>query len=186
MRALAVSASDISPKPRLPSGTIGNGSFANRVTSISGLSRVLNLSSQELLASEALGKQLPLSITPYYLSLLDQDNPDDPLRRAVVPNIAETTLHAGEADDPLGEEKHMVAPGLVHRYPDRVLFLATGFCSTYCRYCTRSRLVGDHGGGHCYSRANLQKALEYIEKNAHRARRAHLRRRPLHHERRTP
>ena len=136
----------------------------NRVTSVLGLSRFLNLSPQELLAGESLGRQLPVSVTPYYLSLLDPENPDDPLRRAVVPNVAEATLQAGEADDPLGEEQHMVAPGLVHRYPDRVLFLATGFCSTYCRYCTRSRLVGDHGGGHCYSRANLQKALEYIER----------------------
>jgi len=135
----------------------------NRITSLLALSRFLKLSDPELLAEKGSDCKLPLSITPYYLSLIDPYNPADPLRRAVVPTMAEIGLNPGEADDPLGEDQHMVAPGLVHRYPDRVLFLATGFCSTYCRYCTRSRLVGAHGNGHHYGRAEMEKALGYIE-----------------------
>ncbi|MGZ5917467.1 MAG: KamA family radical SAM protein, partial [Methyloceanibacter sp.] len=68
----------------------------------------------------------------------------------------------GEADDPLGEDGHSVVPGLVHRYPDRVLFLATGFCSTYCRYCTRSRMVGEPDGDYSFSRPQWEQALDYI------------------------
>ena len=74
--------------------------------------------------------------------------PMQPLRRSVVPVTAEYLISCGEADDPLGEDTHSPVPGLVHRYPDRVLFLVTDFCSTYCRYCTRSRLVGDQNKRH--------------------------------------
>ena len=96
---------------------------------------------EALLTSGAL---LPFSITPYYMSLLERDNPLQPLRRTVVPTDSERNRSAGEADDPLGEEHNSPAPGLVHRYPDRVLLLALDYCSSYCRYCTRSRMVG-HG-----------------------------------------
>ena len=78
------------------------------------------------------------------MSLLDPDNPLQALRKTVVPTTREFVRTAGEADDPLGEDGHSPVPGLVHRYPDRVLLLPLDFCSTYCRYCTRSRVVG-HG-----------------------------------------
>ncbi|HEX4297438.1 MAG TPA: KamA family radical SAM protein, partial [Devosia sp.] len=71
--------------------------------------------------------------------------------------------HPGEDPDPLGEEHDMVVPGLVHRYPDRVLFLTTGFCSTYCRYCTRSRMVGETNGEYSFSVSQWEKAAQYIE-----------------------
>lgn len=87
---------------------------------------------------------LPFSITPYYLALIDAKDSHQGLRRTVVPNHSELTRNAGESDDPLAEESHAVVPGLVHRYPDRVLFLATDHCATYCRYCTRSRVVGSN------------------------------------------
>jgi lysine 2,3-aminomutase len=87
---------------------------------------------------------LPVGVTPYYMSLLDADNPLHPLRRTVIPTAGEFVRSIGEADDPLGEDQHCPVPGLVHRYPDRVLLLPLDFCSTYCRYCTRSRVVG-HG-----------------------------------------
>jgi lysine 2,3-aminomutase len=103
---------------------------------------------------------LPVGITPYYLSLIDRHNPKDPLRKTVVPVTGEFLRTPGEADDPLGEEGHSPVPGLVHRYPDRVLLLALDFCSTYCRYCTRSRVVGH--GELLPNEARLEAALDYL------------------------
>ncbi len=103
---------------------------------------------------------LPVRITPYYMSLLDYDNADQPLRRTVVPTTSEFVRTAGEADDPLGEDSHSPDPGLVHRYPDRVLLLALDFCSTYCRYCTRSRVVGH--GEIVPNEARLEKIFDYL------------------------
>lgn len=105
--------------------------------------------------------RLPLGITPYYLSLVSPDDPTQPLRRTVIPVHQELIRSPGEAEDPLGEEAQSPVPGLVHRYPDRVLLLAHDFCSTYCRYCTRSRVVG-HGALHP-NRTRFEKALAYIE-----------------------
>ncbi|MHB0959555.1 MAG: KamA family radical SAM protein [Pirellulaceae bacterium] len=105
---------------------------------------MLNLSAAEHDALWQGGTMLPVGVTPYYMSLLDPADPLQPLRKTVVPTTAEFTRVPGEADDPLGEDGHSPVPGLVHRYPDRVLLLPLDFCSTYCRYCTRSRVVG-HG-----------------------------------------
>jgi lysine 2,3-aminomutase len=91
-----------------------------------------------------------------------REDPFEPLRRTHIPVGTEYLKTPGEADDPLGEDGHSVVPGLVHRYPDRVLFLATGFCSTYCRYCTRSRMVGEAGGDYTFSRPQWEEALNYI------------------------
>src|SRR5690606_10429396 len=106
---------------------------------------------------------LPVGITPYYLTLLDPHDPRQGLRRTHVPVGTEYLKTPGEADDPLGEDHDSAVPGLVHRYPDRVLFLATGFCSTYCRYCTRSRMVGEAGGEYRFSMSQWNQALAYIE-----------------------
>ncbi|HKQ55549.1 MAG TPA: KamA family radical SAM protein, partial [Methyloceanibacter sp.] len=105
---------------------------------------------------------LPLGITPYYASLMAREDTAEPLRRTHIPIGDEYLKTPGEADDPLGEDGHTAVPGLVHRYPDRVLFLATGFCSTYCRYCTRSRMVGEAGGDYSFSRPQWEEALNYI------------------------
>jgi len=105
------------------------------------LVRFINLSENEI---SIFGKQshtLPLRITPYYLSLLDRDNPNQPLRKTFVPVLDELITSSGETLDPLSEENHSPVPNVVHRYPDRVLFLATGFCAAYCRYCTRTHMV---------------------------------------------
>jgi len=134
----------------------------HRITDIQSLSRILVLSEDERKALSGFEKQLPLAITPYYAGLLDGENADHPLRRAVVPVTAEYFLSPGEAEDPLGEEHDSPVPGLVHRYPDRVLFLMTDFCSTYCRYCTRSRRVGDHTGL-SLSRRSWEQGLHYIQ-----------------------
>lgn len=134
----------------------------HRITSIDELSRLIRLSEDELRAITHNREALPLSITPYYASLLDGENPHQPLRRTVVPVSAEYVRSPGESDDPLGEDAHSPVPGVVHRYPDRVLFLVTGFCSTYCRYCTRSRLVG-HRGEFRFNLAQWEQAIRYIE-----------------------
>lgn len=135
----------------------------NRITSVTAAERILHLSPDEYAALTLKGGQcLPLSVTPYYASLLDPDDPTQALRRCVMPTLAERLIMPGEAMDPLGEDQDSPTDGLVHRYPDRVLFLATGFCSTYCRYCTRSRAVGGHKGL-APSKKRWEKSIEYIE-----------------------
>jgi len=136
----------------------------NRISSLSDLERFLSLSDEEREAGRHREAIFPVAITPYFLSLLERDNPSHALRRSVVP-VSSEYLHApGEAADPLGEENDSPVHGLVHRYPDRVLFLVTDFCSTYCRYCTRSRMVGKRNS-HRFDTSRWQAGLEYIENN---------------------
>jgi lysine 2,3-aminomutase len=116
----------------------------HRFKNLAQIERVLELSDDERAALTVGGMMLPVGITPYYMSLLDPVDPQHALRRTVIPSQNEFLRLPGEADDPLGEDAHSPVPGLVHRYPDRVLMLPIDFCSTYCRYCTRSRVVG-HG-----------------------------------------
>jgi len=134
----------------------------HRFRDLNALSRILLLSDNEKEAMRQETGQVPMAVTPYYASLLERDNPEQPLRRTVVPSMAERNICSGESADPLGEEHDSPVPGLVHRYPDRVLFLVTDYCSTYCRYCTRSRILGHAGGSH-YSKARWEKAVSYIE-----------------------
>ena len=110
------------------------------------LEQVLQLTEEERQALAAVGRRLAVRITPHFLSLIDPADSADPLRLQVIPRPAELHTHPEELADPCGEEKDEKTPGLVHRYPDRVLLLCTDRCATYCRYCTRSRLVsGAHG-----------------------------------------
>lgn len=134
----------------------------NRFRTLAQLERILRLSEEEREAIRQGGLQLPVAITPYYASLLDPLDPDHPLRRMVVPRPAEFIHTPGESSDPLGEDGHSPVPGLVHRYPDRVVLLAHDFCSTYCRYCTRSRMVGH--GEMAATQARLEAALDYIRR----------------------
>lgn len=138
----------------------------NRLRTLADLERTFRLTPDERAAVGRHQGALPVGITPYYASLMGRDDPAEPLRRTHIPVGDEYLRSPGEYDDPLGEDAHAPAPGLVHRYPDRVLFLATAFCSTYCRYCTRSRLVGETGGEHSFGIAQWERALAYIE--AHR------------------
>jgi len=132
----------------------------HRLTSLKQLEKMFRLSEQERHSLQFNGGNgLPLAITPYYASLLDPDHPEHPLRRTMVPTTHELLVSQGEEPDPLGEDGHSPVPGLIHRYPDRVLFLVTDYCSSYCRYCTRSRMVGKRRG---YSKARWQKAIAYI------------------------
>jgi lysine 2,3-aminomutase len=134
----------------------------SRIKSIAHLEKIFKLSDDERTAVMSHTGSLPVGITPYYASLMDPDDPFEALRRTHIPVGQEHIKMPGEDDDPLGEDHDAAVPGLVHRYPDRVLFLATGFCSTYCRYCTRSRMVGEAGGDYSFSTRQWDKALEYI------------------------
>ncbi len=134
----------------------------NRIRSSEELSSIFRLTEEEKEALSLSNGKLPLSITPYYASLIDRDDAAHPLRRCVIPVANELSKAEGESDDPLHEEGDTPVPGLVHRYPDRALFLATDFCSTYCRYCTRSRMVGRS----CSNMINIKHwelAIGYIE-----------------------
>lgn len=106
----------------------------------------------------------PMAITPYYLSLIDtEDYQNDPIFKQAFPDVRE--LHIADYDmaDPLAEDKNCPAPGITHRYPDRVLFHISNICAMYCRHCTRKRKVGDRD---CIpSREEMQKGLEYIKGN---------------------
>ena len=134
----------------------------SRIRTLAELERIFLLSDDERDAVVRHQGSLPLGITPYYASLMAREDALEPLRRTHIPVGSEYLKTPGEADDPLGEDGHSAVPGLVHRYPDRVLFLATGFCSTYCRYCTRSRMVGEAGGDYTFSRPQWDEALNYI------------------------
>ncbi|MCL1818011.1 MAG: KamA family radical SAM protein [Spirochaetaceae bacterium] len=136
-----------------------NWQLAHRITSLDTLGGILHLTDTETQVFQNRPEALPLSITPYYASLLDPVDPAQALRRTIVPTIFENLVSHGEAQDPLAEESDTPVPGLVHRYPDRVLFLATYACATYCRYCTRSRSVGSACAP---SFENWERALEYI------------------------
>jgi len=116
----------------------------HRIRKLEQFEEIVTLSDDEREALIQGGTMLPVGITPYYMSLLDAEDANQPLRKTVIPTTKEFVRTLGEADDPLGEDGHSPVPGLVHRYPDRVLLLPLDFCSTYCRYCTRSRVVG-HG-----------------------------------------
>jgi lysine 2,3-aminomutase len=111
-------------------------------------------------AARAEAQGFPISVTPYYAGLADPDDPNCPIRRQIVPLADEAKEAPGDLRDPLGEEAHEAAPELIQRYPDRALLLATDRCAVYCRFCTRSRLVGNGGGPRSLER--LAPAFEYL------------------------
>lgn len=138
------------------------GQLRESVRTVDALASSLSLSEDELAgARRAEAEGLPLAITPYYLSLCDAHDPRCPIRKQCVPSASEAKQVPGDLVDPLGEVDHEVAPHLVRRYPDRVLLLVTDRCSVYCRFCTRSRMVGDGGGP--VSLERIEPALAWIE-----------------------
>lgn len=134
--------------------------LGNSLNSWDQLQRFLKLSPDELHSAE-LKKKLPIRITPYYASLMDPEDPLQSIRRTMVPVYNELILSPEEMTDPLGEENQSPVPQLVHRYPDRVLFLTTGVCAAYCRYCTRSHMVSKKDKVHSRI-AEWDTALDYI------------------------
>ena len=135
----------------------------NRVSSLSALESRMELSQEERAGVLLAGHKLAMSITPHFFQLIDRNDPDCPIRRQVIPRIEEAWSAPEEMADPCGEDRHMPVPGLVHRYPDRVLFLVTDRCASYCRYCTRSRVVS--GVGDQQLEIQWESAFQYLEKN---------------------
>ena len=115
----------------------------NRLTTTKQLEQLMELTPDERAGCEHANQKLALAITPYFFNLIDRRDPDCPIRKQVIPRAAEQVVSDGEMLDSLGEDEHSPVSGLVHRYPDRVLFLVTDRCAAYCRYCTRSRLVSN-------------------------------------------
>ena len=113
--------------------------FRNRITSVEELSRYIPLSATERAQLNLVTEKYPLAITPHYLSLIDPDDPNDPIRRQAVPCFEEIALSDMGFEDPLAERKHSMVPGLIHRYPDRALMVLTNLCPMLCRHCTRKR-----------------------------------------------
>lgn len=135
----------------------------NRITSLAQLEEHLNLSEEERSGVILSGTKLAMAITPHFFNLIDQDDPECPIRRQIIPRIEETWTSPYEMSDPCGEDSHMPVPGLVHRYPDRVLFLVTDRCAAYCRYCTRSRVVS--GAGEQELETDYEAAFRYLEEH---------------------
>ena len=140
--------------------------LTNRFTTIGQLESVIELNANEI---RALGRlhaihRIPVNITPYYLSLISPDDSNQPLRRTVIPTLDEFYTSVGEAADPLAEDEDTPVPKLVHRYKDRALLLAAGQCASYCRYCTRSRLVCVQNAKPA-TQSQLNAAIAYIRLN---------------------
>jgi lysine 2,3-aminomutase len=135
----------------------------NRVRSLEGLEKVVRLTVDERTAIARHTGPLPFAITPYYLSLIDPDNAEQPLRRTMIPVTDEYLRAPGEAEDPLAEDKDSPVPCIVHRYPDRVLFLVANSCASNCRYCTRSRMVENPDNNSIFYQAQWEEAIAYID-----------------------
>lgn len=135
----------------------------NRITKLSQIEEHLTLTDEERAGILLSGNKLAMAITPHYFNLIDPDDLECPIRRQVIPRIEETWEDPDEMVDPCGEDSHMPVPGLVHRYPDRVLFLVTDRCASYCRYCTRSRVVS--GVGEQELHTDYEAAFRYLERH---------------------
>jgi lysine 2,3-aminomutase len=138
--------------------------FRNRITTIEQLSHYIPISSDEKSQLEIVSRRYPLAITPYYLSLINPDEPDDPVRKQAVPSVLETGLGFMGMEDPLGEKEDSAVPGLVHRYPDRALMVLTDICPMLCRHCTRKR-EWRHGAW-TRTNAEIERMLDYIRNNS--------------------
>lgn len=134
----------------------------NSIKDVETLSKMFELTDDELSALNLNRNSLPFRITPYYASILYGKGVDYPLRKTMIPRPNEMEIGFGESGDPLCEEHMSPVPNIVHRYPDRVLFLATEFCSSYCRYCTRHRVVGNKKELHRFSSKSWEKGILYI------------------------
>jgi lysine 2,3-aminomutase len=133
----------------------------HRITTAQQLQRLMpTLTPEEYAGAKLANHKLALAITPYFFNLVDPTDENCPIRWQVIPRFAETLTAPWEMVDPCGEDSHSPVPGLVHRYPDRVLFLVTDRCAAYCRYCTRSRLVSNATGYDFH--ADFDKQIEYI------------------------
>ena len=134
----------------------------NRITNIDQLKAVLPLTEQEEDAlTDSLG-MLRMAVTPYYMSLIDPEDPEDPVRKQAIPTAKETHVSPADLLDPLHEDSDSPVPGLTHRYPDRGILMVTDQCSMYCRHCTRRRKAGETDKA--YGRDTIQACIDYIRR----------------------
>lgn len=133
---------------------------SNRVETVEELKKYIPLTEEEEEGARKCLQTLRMAITPYYLSLINPDDPDDPIRKQAIPTALETHQATADLLDPLHEDTDSPVPGLTHRYPDRVLLLITDQCSMYCRHCTRRRFAGQNDNAMPLER--IDKAIEYI------------------------
>ena len=135
--------------------------LSHRLNTAEEIEKIIPLTESERKALNTSGL-FRVDITPYFISLINPRDPDDPIRKQIVPRLEEMQAFTAMMEDSLAEDRHSPVPGLVHRYPDRVLMLITTQCASYCRYCTRSRIVGDPGA--TFSRAEFEMQIEYIRR----------------------
>jgi len=133
--------------------------LSHRLNSVDEIEQIVPLTASERKALNTSGL-FRVDITPYFISLIDPADPADPVRQQIIPTEAEIAPFTGMMEDSLAEDRHSPVPGMVHRYPDRVLMLVTTQCASYCRYCTRSRIVGDPA--QTFSRKEFEMQLEYL------------------------
>ena len=134
----------------------------NKIKKAEDLKKYISLSPEEEKGIEECLTKFRMAITPYYLSLADFDDANDPIRLQCIPSVHELTTSAEDLLDPLHEDSDSPVRGLTHRYPDRALLLITDQCGMYCRHCTRRRFAGQHD--HAMSAAEIDEAIAYIEK----------------------
>ncbi len=137
--------------------------FKNRITGVEELARFIPLSTKQQAQIKLVITRYPLSVTPYYLSLINPDDPDDPIGKQAIPSFAEVALAGMGEEDPLEEKRDSVVPGLVQRYPDRALMVLTDICPMLCRHCTRKREW--RNGGWVRTAAEIELMLDYIRRN---------------------
>lgn len=135
--------------------------MSNRLNSVDDFEKIIKLTESEKKALSTDGL-FRVDITPYFASLMDPEDINDPIRKQVIPTAGEILPFTGMMEDSLAEDRHSPVPGLVHRYPDRVLMLVTTQCASYCRYCTRSRIVGDPSA--TFSKSEFELQLDYLRK----------------------
>ncbi len=135
--------------------------LSNRLNSVEDFEQVFKLTESERKALNSPGL-FRVDVTPYYVSLINPEDPQDPIRRQIIPTAGEIDAFTGMMEDSLSEDRHSPVPGLVHRYPDRVLMLVTTQCASYCRYCTRARIVGDPN--QTFSRSEFEAQIDYLKR----------------------
>lgn len=135
----------------------------NRVETLDELKKYIALTPEEEKGIEHCLSTFRMAVTPYYLSLIDLNDPNDPIRKQAIPTEAELYFAPEESADSLHEDTDSPVKGLTHRYPDRVLFLITDCCAAYCRHCTRRRMVGQTDNA--LPRAQIDACIEYIRQH---------------------
>ncbi|MBQ7329084.1 MAG: lysine 2,3-aminomutase [Oscillospiraceae bacterium] len=132
----------------------------NRITTLQDLKKYITLTPEEEQGIEKCLATFRMAVTPYYLSLMDLNDPEDPIRKQAIPSADELYFAPEESADSLHEDTDSPVKGLTHRYPDRVLFLLTDRCASYCRHCTRRRLVGQTDNS--MPKEQIDACIEYI------------------------